>query len=67
MYKKFIQTTIGIIIGVICAYHIGAMMNFFPFLGDDLVMREIGFCTLIICTVIAICTCIIISHKEDKK
>lgn len=67
MQKNNIRIIVGVIVGVIFAYYAGAMMNFFPFIGDDLLMREIGFCTLIICTVIAICTCIIISNDKDKK
>lgn len=66
MKNNNIRILVGVIVGVICAYYLGAMMNFFPFIGDNLVMREIGFCTLIICTVVAICTCIIISHDNDK-
>lgn len=66
MKNNNIRIIVGVIVGVICTYYLGAMMNFFPFIGDDLVMCEIGFCTLIICTVVAICTCIIISHDNDK-
>lgn len=53
-----------VIVGVIAAYYVGAMLNFFPFLADDLEIRAIGFCTLIICTVIAVCTCVL--KNKDK-
>ena len=66
MQKNNIRIIVEVIVGVILAYYAGAMVNFFPFIGDDLLMREIGFCTLIICTVIAVCTCIIISNNNDK-
>lgn len=45
-----------VIMGVIIAFYAGAMLNFFPFIGDDLTIKAIGFCTLIICTVVAVCT-----------
>lgn len=54
--EKFILL---VIILVIITFYAGAMFNFFPFMGDDLIINAIGFCTLIICTVIAICTCIL--------
>ena len=47
-------------------FYFGAMVNFFPFIGNDLIAREIGFCTLIICGVIAVCTCIILSQINKK-
>ena len=65
MESKMTKIIVGVIIGVIIAYYIGAMFNFFPFIADDLTIRAIGFCTLIICVVIAICTCIIISNKRE--
>ena len=54
----------GVMIGVVVAFYLGAMFNFFPFFADDLVIRAIGFCTLIICVVIAVCTCMILSDKK---
>ena len=55
-----------VIMGVIIAFYAGAMLNFFPFIGDDLTIKAIGFCTLIICTVVAVCTHFIM-EKMDKK
>lgn len=54
---------LGIGFAVIALFYVGAMFNFFPFIGDDLIVREIGFCTLIICLTIAVCTCIILDKK----
>ena len=54
---------IGVLIALLC----GAFLSFYPFLGDDLVVREIQFCTFIICVVIAICTAIIVSSKSKNK
>lgn len=54
----------GVLIGVIILFYTGAMFNFFPFtIVNDLVLRGVGFCTLIICLVIAVCTCIILEKK----
>lgn len=33
---------------------------------DDLVIRAVAFCTLIICLVIAVCTCFIIDFLDKK-
>ena len=65
MENKMIRIVVGVIAGVIAAYYAGAMFNFFPFLAGDLTISAVGFCTLIICVVIAVCTCIIISHKKE--
>ena len=48
---------------VIGALIFGAYIDFHPFLGDDLIVREIQYCTFIICMVIAVCTTIV-SKKE---
>lgn len=34
----------------------GACLSFYPFVGDDLIVREIQYCTFVICMVIAACT-----------
>jgi undecaprenyl pyrophosphate phosphatase UppP len=60
--KLVLYIAIGVIITLVC----GAFLDFYPFLGDDLVVREIQFCTFIICTVIAICTAVIISKKNNN-
>ena len=58
--RLVLYIAIGVIIVLVC----GAFLDFHPFLGDDLVVREIQFCTFIICIVIAICTAVIISRKK---
>ena len=58
--KLVLYIAIGVILALVC----GAFLDFYPFLGDDLVVREIQFCTFIICIVIAICTAVIISRKK---
>ena len=57
--KDKVKFIASIIIFVTIAFYIGAMFNFFPFIADDLTICAIGYCTLIICTTIAICTCIL--------
>lgn len=54
--SKNVRFVLSVMIGVIGAYYVGAMFDFFPFIADDFAVRAIGFCTLIICTVVAIGT-----------
>ena len=61
MKNQKMRLIIGVVLGVVVLFYIGAMFGFFPFtLCDDLVIRAVAFCTLIICLVIAVCTCFII-------
>lgn len=66
MEKKKISLLIGVVIGVVILFYIGAMFNFFPFIADDLVIRALGFCTLIICLMVAICTCFLLDFLNKK-
>lgn len=67
MEKMKIRLIIGVVIGVVVLFYIGAMLGFFPFsLCDDLVIRAVAFCTLIICLVIAVCTFFIIDFLDKK-
>lgn len=52
---KPIKILLGII-GVILAIFVGGFLDFYPCIGNDLIAREIQFCTIIICSVIIICT-----------
>ena len=62
MKNKKISFVIGMC--VVLLFYVGAM--FVPFIADDLVIRAMGFCTLIICLVIAACTCFL-SDLLDKE
>ena len=66
MEKKKISLLAGVVIGVVVLFYIGAMFDFFPFIADDLVIRALGFCTLIICIVLAVCTCFLMDHLDKK-
>lgn len=57
--KMILVTVIAVLIALTC----GAFLDFYPFLGDDLIVREIQFCTFLICVVIAVCTAIISKKK----
>lgn len=59
--KKF---TFHVGLGVIIALTCGAYLDFYPFLGDDLIVREIQFCTFIICLVVSICAVSIMKNKD---
>lgn len=58
---KFVLSVIG---GAVVAFYVGAMFGFFPFFANNLMIRAVGFSTVIICAVIAICTCIIVKKIE---
>ena len=64
-YKK--RQIVCMVLGVILAMTCGASLDFHPCLGNELIVREIQFCTFIICVVMAICTAIIVDSIEEKK
>lgn len=55
-----------IVVVVIVAFYAGGMFGFFPFLVGDITFRAVGFGTLIICTVIAVCTSVIVDAIKGK-
>lgn len=59
MNKHDLLFLVRIAVGVTILWYIGISFGFFPFMGD-----EIGYCTLIICLVIAVCTLYIIHHND---
>ena len=66
--EKYIRFVLCIVIYTVGAVMAGAMLNFiFPF--NDPVESTVAFCTVVICTVMAVCTCVIIhavrAGKED--
>lgn len=50
--KLLLSVAICVLLALLC----GAFLDFYPFAGDDLVVREIQYCTFVICMVIAACT-----------
>lgn len=66
MENNIIRVAVPIIIGYIVLWYAGAMFNFFPFLGDDFAVRAVGFTGLLICIVVVLCTCWIISEIRKK-
>ena len=65
--KKLWKYVLSIGLGVTAAWYLGAMVNFLPFMGDELIYAEIGFCTLIICVVLAVCTGLIVDAVRQTK
>ena len=57
----------AILIGFIVVWYAGAMLNFFPFMADDLSIGAVGFTGLLLCIVIVICTCRIIEEIRKNK
>lgn len=67
MKNQKMRLIIGVVLGVVVLFYIGAMFGFFPFtICDDLVIQAVAFCTLIICLVIAVCTCFIIDFLDKQ-
>ncbi len=60
MQRKIKYTCIGAIGTLI----LGSAVEFYPFLGDEIVVREIQFCSSVICIVVVMCTNIIISNRK---
>ncbi len=67
MKDNNLRQVIAIIVGFIVAWYAGAMLNFFPFMADDLSIRAIGFTGLLLCVVLVICTCWIIKEIRKSK
>ena len=61
---KQYKLVLYILVGVMIAFYLGGMVDFLPFYANELVVSEIGYCTAIICVVIALCTCIILDSKK---
>lgn len=66
MKKESVFFVLKICIGVYFVFYLGGMFDFLPFFASDLIASEIGFCTMIICAVIAICTNKIINEIRDR-
>ena len=68
MKSNNLKNAIAIIVGFMVLWYVGAMFNFFPFLGDDLAIRAVGFTGLLLCFALVVCTCWIIHemHNRDK-
>ena len=47
MKKQSKKIILSIGIGTIVALVCGAFLSFYPFIGDDLIVREIQFCTFV--------------------
>ena len=64
MKKQSKKIILSIGIGTIVALVCGAFLSFYPFIGDDLIVREIQFCTFVVCITVAICTVFDIASKS---
>ena len=66
MKKESSIFVLKICLGVYFCFYLGGMVNFLPFFVFYLIASEIGFCTLIICAVIAICTNKVINEIRKR-
>ena len=67
MGKKEAAAVAGVVIGAVGAFYVGAACDFLPFLGDDPAARAMGFCTLIVCLVLVVCTLTVLSRLHGKE
>lgn len=65
--KDVTRNAISMIVGFIVLWYGGAMLNFFPFVGGDLVINAVGFTGLLIVIVVVICTCWIIDELGKNR
>lgn len=66
MDKKHIIFVSRVLVSAMILIYIGGMFNYFPFIADDLTLRGIEYCTMVICGVAAACTCRILSEINKK-
>lgn len=66
MKNNIVRNGICMIVVFIVLWYAGAMFNFFPFIGGDLVINAVGFTGLLIAIVIVMCTCWIIDTIQNK-
>lgn len=64
--KNDVRNAVCIIIGFIILWYVGAMFNFFPFIGGDLAINAVGFTGLLVVIAMVICTCWIIDTIQTK-
>lgn len=64
--SNMIRNAVSLIGGFVVLWYVGAMFDFFPFLGDDFAVRAIGFTGLLICAILVICTCWVIGEIKKK-
>ena len=65
--KNIIKNAICLVVGFIVLWYAGAMINFFPFTGDDLAIRAVGFTGLLVVIAMVVCTCWIVITIRNKK
>lgn len=53
--RTAVRRTAGMLVEFIALWYLGALMDFFPFLGDDFGVRAAGFTGLLVCLNVALC------------
>ena len=57
----------ALLVGFVVFWYAGAMFDFFPFIGNDLTLRAVGFTGLLLCIVIIVCTQWIITAQRAAR
>lgn len=62
--KESTRFVLFVVVAVAVLYYVGAMFGFLPFLSQNQTVAAIGFSTILLSTLIAICTVLILKHKD---
>lgn len=65
--KDTVRNTMCLAVGFIVLWYAGAMVDFFPFAGDDLAIRAAGFTGLLVVLAVAACACWVVAEIRKKK
>jgi hypothetical protein len=64
---KLIKRVIKVMISFYLLWLLGASFNFFPFLGDQLEWREIGYCSWLIIIYITVLISLPLNNEEHEE
>ena len=67
MFSRHVKFVVKVIAGIYALLFIGRLFNYFPFFFiSDIIMREISYCSTMICVVVLICSCYIIDKMKGN-
>ena len=65
--RDLVRYALCMVLEFVVLWYMGAMLNFFPFLGDDLALRAVGYTGFLVTVFLAVSTCWIIWEIRKKK
>ena len=66
MKRDGLRLAIFLLVAYIALWYAGAMLNFLPFLGDDVTLRAVGYTGLLLAGLIVACTAWILRAIRGK-